>query len=286
MLNSVSRFILPILLSTVFSTLSYSDRQISSSGLFYSNSYNVSSSNEGDETDFFPRSEQRFQQSPITPLPTISEVPLLSVKLLNYVATPNSRTQICQGQTHELLVNRYFPKIYELGSQEYLVEQLCDLGIYNNRYNYFIYRSHSPINESDMRSQPETAYYQDQEGYFLLRNGFNQNGSNQLIELRLFDGELMPLTFEQYQPNELAYPVSVTSYIVGANYFYDPSQRILSVFARGRRRADCGSFARYQLEEKQFKLLEYRYQKCCLTQQECSDLNYRFFPEDYPQLYP
>lgn len=107
-----------------------------------------------------------------------------------------------------------------------------------------------------------------------------------MIELRLFDGELIPLTFEQYQPDELVNPVGVTGYIVGASQFYDPSLGILSIFTRGRSMADCGSFTRYRLEEEQFKLLEYRYQKCCSTQQECRDPNYRFFPEDYPQIYP
>lgn len=269
----------------MFSTLGYHDRQANISGPLGSSFYKVTSSNESNEADFSPRSEQRFQQSPVA-LPTISEVPLLSVKILNYIATPNSRTQICQGRTHNLLVNRYFPKIYKLGPQEYLVEQLCDLGVNNNKYSYFIYRSHSPINEGDMRSLPETDYYQDQEGYFSIHNGFTRNRFNQSIELRLFDGELIPLTFEQYQPDESANSVGSKSYIISASQAYDSSQKVLSIFARGRRRADCGSFTRYQLEEEQFKLLEYRHQSCCLTRQECSDPNYHFFPEDYPQLYP
>lgn len=285
MSNSFSRFIRLILLSAIFSTLNYRDRLASSSELFGSRSYNVTSSNGENETDFSPRSEQRFQQSPISPLPKISEVPLLSVKLLNYIGTPNSRTQICQGKTHDLLVSRYFPKIYELGAQEYLAEQLCDLGISNNKYSYFIYRSHRSISEGDMRSLPETDYYQDQEGYFSVSTGFSQNRSRWL-ELRLFDGEIIPLTFEQYQPDESANSAGVTSYIVSTNQSYDPSQKILSVFASGRRKGDCGSFTRYQLEKEQFKLIEYRYQKCCLTPQECRDPNYHFSHEDYPRLYP
>lgn len=211
----------------------------------------------------------------------VSEVPLLSVKLLNYLAQHNRKTLLCDGQTYELLINKYFPKVYTLGSQEYLVEQVCVLGAYNVAYSYFLYRPHTPIDEVDMSHQPLEAYLRDEEGYFLLIGS-----SDKSAELNIPDGEITPLKFEKYQLNDLGEPVSYTSYIVGGRRLYDASERILSIFSKNRGMADCGSFAHYQLVGSHFELLEYRYQACCSSQQECEESSYKRHPEEYPKIYP
>ncbi|WP_432813467.1 hypothetical protein [Pantanalinema sp. GBBB05] len=210
-----------------------------------------------------------------------SKVPLLSVKLLNYLAQQNQKTLVCEGQTHQPFVKSYFPKVYTLSLQEYLVEQICLLGTYNIAYSYFLYRPHALIDKVEMSHQPSEAYRRDKEGYFALIDN-----ANQLMKLTIPDGDVVPLTFEAYQLNESGKPVRYTSYLVGGRRLYNAKTRILSIFGKGRGLADCGSFAHYQLKKDRFQLLEYRSQKCCSSEQECNAPSYGRYPEEYPRIYP
>ncbi|RAQ40359.1 hypothetical protein B9S53_16280, partial [Arthrospira sp. O9.13F] len=59
---------------------------------------------------------------------------------------------------------------------------------------------------------------------------------------------------------------------------YDPIQGVLTVFTKYRGIGDCGSFAKYQWDQVDFKAIEYR---------EKSDCDGNFVePENYPQIYP
>jgi hypothetical protein len=214
--------------------------------------------------------------------PSLSEVPLLSVKFLNYLARQDGQTEICEGETREALISGYFPKIYELNAREYLVEQVCTTGAYNIIYSYFIYRPYTRMDEVNMRHQTISSYERDEGVYYVLRDN-----SNQLTELTIPEGEVIPLVFEQYRLNESNNPFSFTTYVVSGRRLYNPQQRILTIFNMARGMADCGSFARYQLEEEGFRLLEYRARECCVTSEECTNSNYtQTYPNEYPQLYP
>ncbi|AMW29895.1 DUF1176 domain-containing protein [Arthrospira platensis] len=59
---------------------------------------------------------------------------------------------------------------------------------------------------------------------------------------------------------------------------YEPVQGVLTVFTKYRGIGDCGSFAKYQWDQVDFKAIEYR---------EKSDCDGNFVdPENYPQIYP
>jgi hypothetical protein len=59
---------------------------------------------------------------------------------------------------------------------------------------------------------------------------------------------------------------------------YNEENKILTVYTKGRGLADCGSFAKYQWQDSQFELREYRVKEKC-------DGNY-IAPENYPKIYP
>lgn len=59
---------------------------------------------------------------------------------------------------------------------------------------------------------------------------------------------------------------------------YNQENKILTIYTKGRGLADCGSFAKYQWQDSQFELREYRVKEKC-------DGNY-IAPENYPKIYP
>ncbi|ACK69914.1 putative lipoprotein [Gloeothece citriformis PCC 7424] len=59
---------------------------------------------------------------------------------------------------------------------------------------------------------------------------------------------------------------------------YNPEQQTLTVVTKYRGLGDCGSLAKYQWEEKQFKIVEYRIKRSC-------DGTY-LEPEQYSRVYP
>ncbi|MEL6399475.1 MAG: DUF1176 domain-containing protein [Cyanobacteria bacterium J06626_4] len=225
-------------------------------------------------------SEQIYQQATQESFsPDVSEVPLLSVRLLNYLARQNKRTRLCEGETYELLLLQYFPKLYKLTSQKYLVEQICGLGTYNTSYSYFLYQPSSLVSEVEMSRQPSEAYRRDEEGYYFLTSSVNQHSI-------ISEAEITPLSFARYRYNDLGDLVRHESYIVSGRRLFEPSEEILSIFSKARGMADCGSFAHYQFQGSEFQLVEYRYQECCSSEQECTAQSYGRYPEEYPQIFP
>ena len=225
-------------------------------------------------------SEQIYQQSTQEDFsPDISEVPLLSVRLLNYLARQNHRTRLCEGETYGLLLLQYFPKLYKLTSQKYLVEQICGLGTYNTSYSYFLYQPSALVSEVEMSRQPSEAYRRDEEGYYLLTSSVSQH-------LTISEAEITPLSFARYRYNDLGDLVRYESYIVSGRRLFESSEKILSIFSKARGMADCGSFAHYQFQGSEFQLVEYRYQECCSSERECTAQSYSRYPEKYPQIFP
>ena len=225
-------------------------------------------------------SEQIYQQATQESFsPDVSEVSLLSVRLLNYLAQQNDRTRLCEGETYELLLLQYFPKLYKLTSQKYLVEQICGLGTYNTSYSYFLYQPSSLVSEVEMSRQPSEAYRRDEEGYYLLTNSVSQH-------LTISEAEITPLSFIRYRYNDLGDLVRYKSYLVSGRRIFEPSEEILSISSKARGMADCGSFAHYQFQGSEFQLVEYRYQECCSSERECTAQSYSRYPEKYPQIFP
>ncbi|NEQ46300.1 MAG: hypothetical protein F6K00_23255 [Leptolyngbya sp. SIOISBB] len=209
----------------------------------------------------------------------VSEVSLLSVKLLNYLAQQDGIIQLCNGETYETLVMQYFPRIYKLDSQTYLVEQVCYLGAYNIAYSYLLYFPVSPVDEIEMSRQPSESYRRDTEGYYI----FTGNSREQTA---ISQEEIFPLSFTKYRHDAAGNLVPYKSHVVGGRQLFDSSERLLSLFSKHRGTADCGLFAHYQLVENEFQLIEYRYQECCSSEQECTDPSYGRSPEEYPRVFP
>lgn len=226
--------------------------------------------------------EQIYQQAEKDlPFPKIAEVPFLSVRLSNYLARNNGKIGTCGGETQQPFYRSYFPKLYRLNPREYLVEQICSLGAYNIRFSYLLYHLESSLDASQLKNRPQNDYGRDDYGYYYLR----ENKLDQ-FEPTIPAGTLIPLTFDTYHIDESGKQMKAVSNVTGGKRLFDVNQRTLWVLSKGRGMGDCGDFARYQLEEDSFKLLEYRSQKCCSTQQECNAPSYRRPPHEYPQVYP
>ena len=90
------------------------------------------------------------------------------------------------------------------------------------------------------------------------------------IENREFD-EIRPLFFATYSDDN---GWGGTNALINADF--DAETKILTSFNRGRGLGDCGSFAKYEWNEYDFKLLEFRYWEAC---------DGTHMPADWPVIY-
>lgn len=89
---------------------------------------------------------------------------------------------------------------------------------------------------------------------------------------------LKPLTLDRYEASEAGNVSKTREATVGGLFDYNPAQKTLQVTTKYRGLADCGSLARYQWENDQFKLVEYRIKEKCDGQ--------FVDPEKYAKVYP
>lgn len=99
-----------------------------------------------------------------------------------------------------------------------------------------------------------------------------------LYQIKDAQVEIKPLSFQQFiQDEENKIQLKNISSLAGSPV-YDQDNQILTIVAKARGLADCGSFAQYQWKNSEFILLEYRIKEKC-------DGNY-LPPENYPKIYP
>lgn len=223
--------------------------------------------------------EDRLYSAEHSP-PKIEETPLFGVVLTNQLVSQDGIVEVCDGNTNILTIG-YFPKTYQLNERVYLVEQVCGLGAYNTLYSYFLYQLPEPLGEVDLQMYSREQYERDQKGYFTA-----VDTGEEVMEVPQLNGMITPLRFERYRPDDDGTFTPLTSNMVGGRRLYDTETQVLSIFSKARGMADCGTFARYQLTEDNFELMEYRYKDCCSTAEECQDPNYLISVEEYPQIYP
>jgi hypothetical protein len=90
--------------------------------------------------------------------------------------------------------------------------------------------------------------------------------------------KISPLYFQEFSKNKNNDFKVKNSINIGGIPDYNEENKILTVKTKGRGLDDCGSLAKYQWQESQFELLEYRVKDKC-------DGNY-LDPENYPKIYP
>lgn len=147
---------------------------------------------------------------------------------------------LCQGDIDQSLSSNS-SSVYQLKDDQYLVEILCFFGAYQGNYQYFFYTN------KDSKSEIIPLSFQE----------FSENKSN--------DSKDSDLKVKN-------------TFTIGGIPDFDETNKILTVYTKGRGLADCGSFAQYQWQDSQFALLEYR------VKEEC-DGEY-IPPESYPLVYP
>ena len=90
--------------------------------------------------------------------------------------------------------------------------------------------------------------------------------------------QVKPLMFAGYIPNDSGnFELQETRILAGLPD-YNPEEKLLSIFTKGRGLGDCGTFAEYRLVKEKFELQEYRVKLEC-------DGNY-IDPTEYPLVYP
>ncbi len=86
------------------------------------------------------------------------------------------------------------------------------------------------------------------------------------------------LTFDIFQETDTGEMTRIPITSLGGLTDYDPQSRSLKVVTKYRGLADCGSWGKYQWDQSEFKLVEYRLKANC-------DGQY-VQPENYAQVYP
>lgn len=74
---------------------------------------------------------------------------------------------------------------------------------------------------------------------------------------------IQPLSFEMFQAEKSQGIIKTTVNYVGGLPNYQPQNQSLEITTKYRGLADCGGWGRYQWQESQFKLMEYRLKANC-----------------------
>lgn len=90
--------------------------------------------------------------------------------------------------------------------------------------------------------------------------------------------QVKPLMLAGYIPNDSGNFEPQETRILAGLPDYNPEEKLLSIFTKGRGLGDCGTFAEYRLVGEKFELQEYRVKLEC-------DGNY-IEPTEYPLVYP
>jgi hypothetical protein len=154
-----------------------------------------------------------------------------SEKILNYVYSQIKSRGLCNDE-FDYEVSKNISKVYEISSQQYLVELLCFSGAYQGNYEYFLYD----------------------------KNGLNL------------------LNFDIFEVGNLGKIVKTSVNNIGGLPEYNNGEKELILFTKYRGLGDCGAWAKYKFDRREFKLLEYRIKANC-------DGNF-VEPEQYSQVYP
>lgn len=132
-------------------------------------------------------------------------------------------------------------------------------------------------------SRDSSSVYRLKENQYLVEilcflGAYQGNYQYFFYQLNDANSPINPLSFQEFRQNKSNDFRVKSSVNIGGIPDYHQENKILTIYTKGRGLADCGSFAKYQWQDAQFELLEYRVKEQC-------DGNY-LEPENYPQIYP
>lgn len=99
-----------------------------------------------------------------------------------------------------------------------------------------------------------------------------------LYENTISKPKITPLSLLVFEVDQSGKITKNNTRSIGGIPDYNPEQQTLTIVTKYRGLGDCGSLAKYQWQEKEFKILEYRVKATC-------DGTY-LEPEQYSRIYP